>query len=122
MSVHKLARRFKLDVSTDNTTWIPFKGITDLQVKENATVVDVTDYDTNGFTAKEKTLSGATITVKADGPLNAGVADPGQEIVRATQYQFGTAARVYGISDLDEMAKPVDAPRERSGAPASDHA
>jgi len=95
MSVHKLARRFKLDVSTDNSTWIPFKGITDLQVKENATVVDVTDYDTDGFTAKEKTLSGATITVKADGPLNAGVADPGQEIVRATQYQFGSAARVY---------------------------
>jgi predicted TIM-barrel fold metal-dependent hydrolase len=38
------------------------------------------------------------------------------------QLYSGTAARVYGISDLDEMAKPVDAPRERSGAPASDHA
>lgn len=90
-----LARRLKLDVSTDNATWLPFHGIQDLQVKENATVQDSTDYDTNGFMSKDKTLASATLTVKARRPITAGAWDPGQELVRATQFQFGTAARVY---------------------------
>lgn len=90
-----LARRFKVDVSTDGNTWIPFKGIQDFSVPEKPTVQSVADYDTNGFDSKEKTLTSWTATIKARRPLTAGALDPGQELVRATQYQFGTAARVY---------------------------
>lgn len=90
-----LARRFKVDVSTNGTTWVPFKGIQDFNVPEKPTVQSVADYDTNGFDSKEKTLTSWTATIKARRPLTAGALDPGQELVRATQYQFDTAARVY---------------------------
>lgn len=90
-----LARRLKLDVSTDNATWLPFKGIEDLAVKENATIQTTTDYDSNGFESFEKTVTGVKVTVKLRRPVTAGAWDPGQELVRATQFQFGTAARIY---------------------------
>lgn len=91
-----LARRFKLDVSTDNSTWVPFKGITDLAVKENPTIQTTTDFDTNGFESFEKTVTNGQVTIKARRPLTAGSLDPGQELVRtAGQFQFGTAARIY---------------------------
>lgn len=90
-----LARRFKLDVSTDNSTWVPIKGINDLNPQENATLQSADDYDSNGFASFEKTLTGVKITIKALRKTNAGAYDPGQETVRATWLQFGAAARVY---------------------------
>jgi hypothetical protein len=90
-----LARRFQVDVSADNTNWIPFKGITDLSPQETATIQGADTYDTNGFAAFEKTLTGAKLTIKAQRVLSAGAFDPGQELARATRYQFGTQARLY---------------------------
>lgn len=90
-----LARRYQMDVSNDGTNWVPFKGIQDFAPSEKPTVTDTTDFDTDGFVSNTKTLTEWTLTVKAKRPTNAGVMDPGQEIVRATQYQFGGTSLVY---------------------------
>lgn len=90
-----LARRFKFQVSADNSTWLNVAGITDLSPNENATIVPADDYDTNGFEAKEKTMTGWKVAVKANRKTNAGVFDPGQELIRTTRFQFGDQARLY---------------------------
>ena len=90
-----LARRFKIDVSSDNSTWIPLKGINDLNPQETPTLQSADDYDSNGFAGFEKTLTGVKITIKALRKTTAGVFDAGQELVRAAWLQFGTACRVY---------------------------
>lgn len=92
----QLARRFKVDVSTDGVTWLPFKGVQDLAAPENPTIQSTTDYDTDGFETVEKTVTSWTVTAKIRHIINVGVADPGQELARiAGQYQFGDAARLY---------------------------
>lgn len=90
-----LARRFKVDVSVDNTTWVPLKGLTDFNPQENATLQAANDYDSNGFESYEKTITGVKVAIKARRVLNAGAFDPGQELARATWLQFGTSARLY---------------------------
>lgn len=94
MSV-SLARRFKVDVSADGTTWLPFKGMQDFAPKENATNQSTATYDNGGFDSFEKTMTGWDVTIKANRPTTAGVFDPGQELVRNAQFQFGDQARVW---------------------------
>ena len=90
-----LARRFKFQVSADNSTWLNVAGITDLSPNENATIVAADDYDTDGYEAKEKTMTGWKVVVKANRKTNVGVFDPGQELIRTTRFQFGDLARLY---------------------------
>jgi hypothetical protein len=90
-----LARRFKVDVSADNTTWLPFKGINDLNPPVSPTLVAADDYDSNGWNQFEKTMQSWILTIKALRKTVAGAFDPGQELVRAAQLQVGDAARVY---------------------------
>jgi hypothetical protein len=91
-----LARRFLVDVSPDGTTWTRLKGITDFAPNENPTNQAADTYDTNGFNAFEKTMTGWKLTVKFLRPTTASVpSDPGQQIVSAARFQFGTSARVY---------------------------
>lgn len=91
-----LARRFKVDVSTDNATWVSLKGINDLNPAISNTTVSADDYDSNGFNAIEKTAISWVLTIKAFRKVGTGYTfDPGQELVRAAQLQFGAAARVY---------------------------
>ncbi|MCP1414407.1 phage tail tube protein [Paenarthrobacter sp. A20] len=90
-----LARRFKLDVSGDGTNWLPFKGMTDFAPTENPTTQSTADYDSDGFDSFEKTLTGWQLVAKANRKVNAGVFDPGQELVRARQFKFGDEARIW---------------------------
>lgn len=91
-----LARRFKVDVSTDNVNFVPINGMTDFNPQETPTMQKADDYDSNGFNAFEKTMTGGKVVVKANRKLTgSGAFDPGQEVVRGTAFQFGTAARVY---------------------------
>jgi len=90
-----LARRFKVDVSADGTTWIPLKGINDLNPPVSPTLVAADDYDSNGWNSFEKTMQSWILTIKALRKTAAGVFDAGQELVRAAQLPFGDAARVY---------------------------
>jgi hypothetical protein len=90
-----LARRFKVDVSTDGTTWVALKGIDDLNPQINPNLQSADDYDSNGFSAFEKTMIGWVLTVKALRKTVSNVFDAGQELVRAAQLQFGDQARIY---------------------------
>lgn len=91
-----LARRFKVDVSSiaAPASWLNLKGINDLNpaVSPNNQAAD--DYDSNGYNSFEKTMQGWVVTIKALRKTVAGVFDPGQELVRAAQLQFGDLARV----------------------------
>lgn len=118
-----LARRFAVDVSVDDTNWVPLKGITDFNPQENATLQSTDDYDTNGFSSYEKTMTGAKVTVKANRKLNAGVFDPGQELCRTTRYQFGDQARLYmrfydrnGANEAYSARWLVDYQQSKTGA------
>lgn len=91
---HALARRFKVDVSTDGTNFIPINGMTDFNPQETPTLQAADDYDSNGFASFEKTLTGGKLVIKASRKLSAGAFDPGQEIARGTAFQFGDAARL----------------------------
>lgn len=117
-----LARRFKVDVSTDNSTWIPLKGMNDFNPQETPTNQSADDYDSNGFAGFEKTLTGAKLMIKALRKTTAGAFDPGQELVRATAFQFGTAARIYvrwydrnGAAQAYSMLALVDYQQSKTG-------
>lgn len=91
-----LARRFRVDVSTDNSTWVKLGGIQDFAPNENPTNQAADTYDTNGANGFEKTMYGWKLAVKFFRPTTASVpSDPGQAILEATRFQFGTAARAY---------------------------
>lgn len=90
-----LARRFKFQVSSDGSSWLSIAGVTDLSPNETPTMQSADDYDSNGFAAFEKTLTGWKIVAKANRKNTSGVFDPGQELVRTTRYQFGDQARMY---------------------------
>lgn len=91
-----LARRFLVDVSTDNSTWTRLKGLNDFAQAENPTQQASDTYDTNGYNSFEKTMTGWKLTVKFFRPTTANVpSDPGQALIEATRFQFGTSARIY---------------------------
>lgn len=98
-----LARKFALRVSpyvagvlpANVTAWTPYKGITDFSKKIDGTLQDVSDYDSNGWSSSEKTMQTWSAVAKARRPITAGVYDPGQEIVRMAETQFGDQARVF---------------------------
>ncbi len=91
-----LARRFKQDVSTDGVTWIPLGGRTDFAPSETGTIPSAANYDTNGFDSYEKTLTAWQVVSKFEMPTTAGIpSDPGQLLLEATRFQFGTACRAY---------------------------
>lgn len=90
-----LARDWKLDVSTDGSNWVPLNGMTDFSPTVTPNNVDTSDYDTDGWGSYEPTMNDWKVVIKANRKSTAGVKDPGQEILRACQGQFGDAARAY---------------------------
>lgn len=91
-----LARRFRVDVSSDGSTWVQLGAIEDFSPTENPTNQAADTYDTNGFNSFEKTMTGWKLAVKFFRPTTANVpSDPGQAIVEAARFQFGSSARVY---------------------------
>jgi hypothetical protein len=90
-----LARRFKVDVSLNGTTWVNFKGINDLNPPITPNLQAADTYDTDGWSAFEKTMQAWLLTIKALRQQTAGVFDAGQELVRGQQLGFEDAARIY---------------------------
>ncbi|MGN6200021.1 phage tail tube protein [Humibacter sp.] len=113
-----LARRFKVQVSATGVdgTWLALSGINDLSPTENATQQSTDDYDTDGFNSFEKTMTGGKLVAKVTRPTTAGIpSDAGQELCRATRFQFQDAARVfvrwfdrYGADEAYSMEALVD--------------
>lgn len=100
-----LARRFIIEVAAfaaaAPTSWTPLAGVNDFDPELAATTEDTTDFDTDGYTSKEKTAQGWTNTIKVfrkvtnDTDGKPTVFDAGQELVRDAHDVFGTAARVW---------------------------
>jgi hypothetical protein len=91
-----LARRYRLDVSSDGTNWVKLGAITDLAPTESPTTQAADTYDTNGFNAFEKTMTAWQIVAKFLMPTTGSVpSDAGQALISATRFQFGSAARIY---------------------------
>lgn len=95
MASTALARRYAVDVSTDNATWLRLASVNDRNKQVNPNKIDSTTYDSNGWTATEVTLQSWSIVVKALRQPSAGVYDPAQELARATQGLFGDSIRLY---------------------------
>jgi hypothetical protein len=90
-----LARRFRIDVSTDGVTWLQLKGVSDFNPQITPNKVDSSTYDTNGWGSSEITMNSWQLDITVLRQTTAGVFDPAQELVRACVAQFGDAARVY---------------------------
>jgi hypothetical protein len=90
-----LARRFKVEVSPDNTVWTALSGIHDFAPSEKPTMVSTATYDTNGFDSSEKTLTTWMAVVKMNRIVTASALDPGQQLAAGTRFQFGDNARLY---------------------------
>ncbi len=125
----ELARRYKVDVSTDGTNWTPLKGINDFQPEVTSTKQDDSDYDSNGWASQVKTMQAWVATVKLNRKSTSGVFDPGQEILRAAHDQFGDAGCVYmrwydrqGRADAYSGFGFVDWSRSKTSVPDLDEA
>ncbi|MDQ1738105.1 MAG: hypothetical protein QOH56_4356 [Pseudonocardiales bacterium] len=98
--VSSLARKWKLDVDSsvaqDGTGYIPVRAVMDFQPAVADTMVDDSDYDSNGWGSDVKTMLKWSNVVKLGRKkgLTTGGYDPGQEVLRAAQDQFGAAAVV----------------------------
>jgi hypothetical protein len=106
--VTALARKFAVQVTADTTLtsgWIPLNGITDLDPEIKANLEDSTAYDTDGWSTSEPTLMSWTLAATFFRRMTANVYDPGQELVRACQGQFGAAARI-GVQWYDRNGGP----------------
>lgn len=90
-----LARRFRVDVSTDGTTWVQLGGVNDFNPQVNNTDQDASTYDNNGWTSTERTAKTWAATVKAFVVRSAGVLDAGLNLAYSAQLQFGSQARLY---------------------------
>jgi hypothetical protein len=90
-----LARKYRVDVSTDNATWVQLNGINDFNPQVNNNEQDSSAYDTNGWGSMEITLKNWSMTAKTLVRRSAGVLDPGLAMCQAAQLQFGDLARLY---------------------------
>jgi len=91
-----LARRTRVDISTDGSTWVQLKGITDVQPTINPTKQDASTYDNAGWSSTEITIQNWSLVVKVNRVSNvSNVLDPGQQLLIARIGQFGTAARIF---------------------------
>lgn len=128
-TVTALARRYQVDVSTDNTNWTQVKGINDFKPDIKPKLVDSTDYDSNGWSSSEVTMYDWKAVLKVNREETAGVLDQGQELIRACVAQFGTAARIYvrwydktGIAEAWSGYAIVEWERSKTGVADLDEA
>jgi hypothetical protein len=103
-----LARKFRIDVSTDLTLaggWVQVNGIYNFKPTVKPTTIDTSAYDTNGWDSNEVISNGWSVTANYWRRNPSGVYDPGQELIRARVGQTGDAARI-GIRWYDKNGGP----------------
>lgn len=103
-----LARKFRIDVTSDLTLasgWLQLNGVDDWNASITAGTEDTSAYDTSGWNTNEVTMQSWSATASLFRRQTSGTYDPGQELVRATQGQFGTAARI-GLRWYDKTGGP----------------
>jgi len=97
----KLSRLWRLQVNTateESPTWTMVKGLSSLGLSIDATEVDVTDTDSDGWEDSLTTMRKAAIAASGwdgyTGPDNAPVDDPGQAFLKAKGLLTGGEAYV----------------------------
>ena len=90
-----LARKYRVDVSTDGITWVQINGVNDFSPNVANNDQDASAYDTDGWAASETTMKSWTASVKALVRRTAGVLDAGLALCKATQLVFGDSQRLY---------------------------
>jgi len=90
-----LARKYRVDVSTDAVTWIQIGGVSDFNPQIANNDQDASAYDTDGWTAFATTMKSWTTTVKALVRRTAGVLDAGLTLCKDRQFSFGDAQLLY---------------------------
>lgn len=103
-----LARKFRVDVTSDLTLasgWVETKGIYSLKPSVNPNLVDTSAYDTDGWDSFEITGNAWALAQSFWRRTVTGTYDPGQELIRARQGQFGDSARV-GVRWYDKNGGP----------------
>jgi hypothetical protein len=90
-----LARKYRVDVSTDGITWVQINGVNDFNPNVANNDQDASAYDTDGWAASETTMKSWTAAVKALVRRTAGVLDAGLALCKATQLVFGDSQRLY---------------------------
>lgn len=91
----ELARRFRVDVSTDDISYVQIKGVNDFNPQVANTEADASAYDTDGWGSTEITLKNWSASVKTFVRTEAGVLDPGIKMCRDTELAFGDSARLW---------------------------
>lgn len=129
MGISALARRFRIDVSSDNATWLQVKGVTDFNPQITPKLQDSSTYDTNGWGSSEITMNEWKVDLTILRQTVGGVFDPAQELIRARVAQFGAAARVYvrwydinGAPEAFSGYAIVEWNRSKAGVPDLDEA
>lgn len=90
-----LARKYRVDVSTDGSTWVQINGVNDFSPNVANNDQDASAYDTDGWSVSETTMKSWTASVKALVRRTAGVLDAGLALCKATQLVFGDSQRLY---------------------------
>lgn len=91
----ELARRYRVEVSTDGTTWVRVNGINDLAPQVTPNKQDDTDYENDGWASATITQQAWTLAMKYNAKASAGVRDAGQALIEGCVGQFDTAAQIY---------------------------
>lgn len=141
-AINLLARGYRLEVSADGSTnWLKLGGLNDLNDSITPNKQDSSNYDSDGWEAKEITMQGWSVQAKFNRQADSDVEDPAAALLRACRGQFGDAARVYvrwysttltsepawkgraivelnksktGVADLNEMQLTLDGDGELS--------
>lgn len=129
MSVSALARRFRVDVSADGTTWLQLKGMTDFNPSVDVNAEDSTTYENDGWESSERTMLGWSVEATVLRQTEGGVFDPAQELCRSRQALFGAAAQIHirwydktGAPEAHEGVAQVEWNRSKSGVKDLDEA
>lgn len=125
--INLLARNYRLEVSSDDTNWLRFFGLNDLDPNFDPNMVDSTDYESDGWQSYEITMQAWKVTAKANRKATASVEDPAFALVRACQGKFGDSARLYvrwyrkdGLPEAWKGRAIVQATKSKTGVPDLD--
>ena len=118
----ELARRYRVEVSTDGTTWVRVNGINDLSPQVTPNKQDDSDYENDGWMSQVITQQAWTLGIKYNAKASAGVRDAGQALIEARVGQFDTASTINvrwydktGLPEAKQGVAIVEVQRAKTG-------
>lgn len=118
----ELARRYRVEVSTDATTWVRVNGINDLSPQVTPNKQDDSDYENDGWASSVITQQAWTLGIKYNAKASSGVRDAGQALIEACVGQFDTASQLYvrwydktGLPEAKQGQGIVEVQRSKTG-------